>query len=231
MEEPAKTTAVDDARKLAQLIANRLFTNGMGEEAHRLVLELTGKRDGGGWCKQAVVDQIEDALQAQLSDQRTTIERLERELRQERDASARKYSDYRTEAAKEYDRYEAQVDELQATVGQLRTTPPHPIGSQCHIEPPYVEELRQQVAQLQAERDHCDRHHASIRSLEQRWLEKGEQVTKLEAENEVYRKSVIWPPDYERALAEIARLQATVGQLTAEIQDLEAEVKRLRDDG
>lgn len=44
---------------LAERIADRLFTNGIGEKADRLVLELPGKRDGGGWCKEAVRDQIE----------------------------------------------------------------------------------------------------------------------------------------------------------------------------
>lgn len=49
-------------REVAYIIADRLFVNGVGQEAHRLVLELPGKRDGGGWCKQAVVDLITDAL-------------------------------------------------------------------------------------------------------------------------------------------------------------------------
>jgi hypothetical protein len=44
-------------------IVNRLFENGSGEKARRLVLELENGRDGGGWCKDAVRDQIRDVLQ------------------------------------------------------------------------------------------------------------------------------------------------------------------------
>ncbi len=43
-------------------ILNRLFTNGAGETAQRLVLELENGRNGGGWCRNAVRDQIRDAL-------------------------------------------------------------------------------------------------------------------------------------------------------------------------
>jgi len=53
-----------DNQKLAATIADDLFTNGSGDEAERLVLELTGGRDGGGWCKVAVVGRIERALNA-----------------------------------------------------------------------------------------------------------------------------------------------------------------------
>jgi len=48
----------DKVDSLASLISNDLFTNGSGETAERLVLELPQKRDGGGWCKKAVYDVI-----------------------------------------------------------------------------------------------------------------------------------------------------------------------------
>lgn len=51
-----------ETRELAQRIADALFTNGAGQEARRLVLELDGGRDGGGWCKKAVADRIAAAL-------------------------------------------------------------------------------------------------------------------------------------------------------------------------
>jgi hypothetical protein len=55
-----------DARKVAERIADSLFVNGAGQQAVRLVLELPGKRDGGGWCKAAVVAVIErEVLAAQ----------------------------------------------------------------------------------------------------------------------------------------------------------------------
>ena len=50
------------ARELAGQIADVLFINGAGEVAERLVLELPGKRDGGGWCRGAIIDQIADKL-------------------------------------------------------------------------------------------------------------------------------------------------------------------------
>lgn len=55
-----------DTRKVAQQITNRLFRNGFGKEADRLVLELPGKRDGGGWCRKAAEDKICDALDAAI---------------------------------------------------------------------------------------------------------------------------------------------------------------------
>ena len=39
-----------------------LFRNGFGEEASRLVLTSADGRDLGGWCKQAIVDQLESAF-------------------------------------------------------------------------------------------------------------------------------------------------------------------------
>ena len=50
--------------EIAKQIADRLFTNGTGDEATRLVLELPGKRDGGGWCRRAVEDRIDEVLTA-----------------------------------------------------------------------------------------------------------------------------------------------------------------------
>lgn len=47
---------------LAEKIADRLFTNGVDEVADRLVLELRGKQDLGGWCRGAVIDQINAVL-------------------------------------------------------------------------------------------------------------------------------------------------------------------------
>ena len=48
----------------AEKIADRLFTNGSGEKAERLVLELSSKRDGGGWSRSAVIDQINEVIGA-----------------------------------------------------------------------------------------------------------------------------------------------------------------------
>jgi hypothetical protein len=55
---------MDDARieLAAGLAANALFTNGYYEVAERLVLELPGKKDGGGWCRKAVEDVIRKAI-------------------------------------------------------------------------------------------------------------------------------------------------------------------------
>lgn len=46
----------------AEKIADYLFTNAFGEQADRLVLELNGKRNGGGWCRAAVVSAVECIL-------------------------------------------------------------------------------------------------------------------------------------------------------------------------
>lgn len=47
-------------RKLAELIVKQLFTNGSAEHAQRLVLTIDTpvKRDLGGWCEAAAVDQV-----------------------------------------------------------------------------------------------------------------------------------------------------------------------------
>jgi hypothetical protein len=65
MDKQKASDHVIEPQELAEIankIADRLFTNGMNQQAQRLVLELPGKRDGGGWCKQAVVDQIVEVL-------------------------------------------------------------------------------------------------------------------------------------------------------------------------
>ena len=49
-------------RKLAQDIASELFRNGYGEKAVRLAMLDKEGNDLGGWCKEAVVNQIVDLL-------------------------------------------------------------------------------------------------------------------------------------------------------------------------
>lgn len=62
--EDAKALRHDEAQRLAERIAIRLFTNGAGAVADRLVLTIDtpAKRDLGGWCFGAVVDQVRDAI-------------------------------------------------------------------------------------------------------------------------------------------------------------------------
>jgi hypothetical protein len=43
-----------NVEKIASDIVNDLFTNGAGQKAHRLVLELGNGQDGGGWAKRSV---------------------------------------------------------------------------------------------------------------------------------------------------------------------------------
>ena len=70
MRHPAEMSAIPRPMRrcevtrelLAWKIADALFTNGMKEKATRLVLELPSKRDGGGWSKQAAIDQIARVL-------------------------------------------------------------------------------------------------------------------------------------------------------------------------
>ena len=45
--------------KLSDRIAADLFTNGRGDEAERLVLELPGRRYGGGWGLKPASDVID----------------------------------------------------------------------------------------------------------------------------------------------------------------------------
>jgi hypothetical protein len=54
-------------REVAEKIARRLFVNGHGQHAKRLVLELPGDRDGGGWAESAVADQVEKILEEYAS--------------------------------------------------------------------------------------------------------------------------------------------------------------------
>ena len=58
------TLPPDFCRSMAFVIANDLFTNGNGNTANRLVLELPHLADGGGLCRRAVVDRIADHLAA-----------------------------------------------------------------------------------------------------------------------------------------------------------------------
>ncbi len=53
-----------NTKTIAKKIADQFFQNGQGKKAERLVLELKGKRNGGGWCKQAVIDVIVAQLEA-----------------------------------------------------------------------------------------------------------------------------------------------------------------------
>lgn len=52
----------DSPEAQADAIVERLFVNGFGDRADRLVLEGLGKRDLGGWCRGAVRDVILDVL-------------------------------------------------------------------------------------------------------------------------------------------------------------------------
>ena len=51
---------------IARRIARKLFTSWLDRRAERLVLEIHGtpirEGDGGGWCRQAVVDVIYEEL-------------------------------------------------------------------------------------------------------------------------------------------------------------------------
>lgn len=51
-----------EARLVARKAADYLFTNGNGDRAKRLVLELSGGKDGGGWCYDAVIAGIMNAI-------------------------------------------------------------------------------------------------------------------------------------------------------------------------
>lgn len=53
---------VESIRKAIELATDRLFTNGVGEHAERLVLTSASGKDLGGWCKKAVVDQLIEAI-------------------------------------------------------------------------------------------------------------------------------------------------------------------------
>jgi hypothetical protein len=51
-----------ELQELAERIAKHLFTNGTGERAERLVLEMRNGRDGGGWSEWAVTLAIKEKL-------------------------------------------------------------------------------------------------------------------------------------------------------------------------
>lgn len=55
------TTREKNHKQIADAIVRRLYTNGFGERAGRLVL-LMGSRDLGGWCEGAVRDIVLDEL-------------------------------------------------------------------------------------------------------------------------------------------------------------------------
>lgn len=51
-----------ELQELAEQIAKYLFTDGSGERAERLVLELKNGRKGGGWSEWAVTLAIKERL-------------------------------------------------------------------------------------------------------------------------------------------------------------------------
>ena len=55
-----------DIAKIAEQITDYLFTNGAGQKAQRLVLEMPDRRNGGGWGREpmlhAILEQLETAL-------------------------------------------------------------------------------------------------------------------------------------------------------------------------
>lgn len=52
----------DILESIVKSAVDKLFENGQKQKAQRLILDLGGGRDGGGWCKQAVSDVISDAV-------------------------------------------------------------------------------------------------------------------------------------------------------------------------
>jgi hypothetical protein len=60
-----KLKEVQELQKIAEDVADYLFTNGAGSKARRLVLELSGGGYGGGWCREAVVDAVIKVMSAQ----------------------------------------------------------------------------------------------------------------------------------------------------------------------
>ena len=63
-KKACRSPSVGSTRAVAVSIADDLFVNGDGDEAIRLVLDIRMKKDGGGWCKEAVIDLIERKLNA-----------------------------------------------------------------------------------------------------------------------------------------------------------------------
>ena len=69
-------------RQLAEKIAERLFTNGVGKRAERLKLVIDPKgsepeRDLGGWCERAAADQIEKILDETAAVRQAAAERVQ----------------------------------------------------------------------------------------------------------------------------------------------------------
>jgi len=54
-------------REIAAEIAKHLFTNGAGQRADRLVMELPGGGNGGGWAENCLADQIAKCLLASIN--------------------------------------------------------------------------------------------------------------------------------------------------------------------
>lgn len=81
--------------ELAAEIAKRLFTNGAGDHAQRLVLTIDGNgatkgRDLDGWSESAAADQIERLLVAHWPELSVTRLTYRRERRTETVATARR---------------------------------------------------------------------------------------------------------------------------------------------
>ena len=55
-------TNTDDYKQVAESIVDDLMTNGNGDKADRLVLELPDGRDGGGWSRSAAIDRVAKIL-------------------------------------------------------------------------------------------------------------------------------------------------------------------------
>jgi len=60
-EKPAEQLG---AYRLATQIVAALFTNGAGQKAERLVLELPNKTFGGGWSRAGATDQIAKTIRS-----------------------------------------------------------------------------------------------------------------------------------------------------------------------
>jgi len=54
------------AIELSQVVAADLFTNGNGDTAERLILELAEGEDGGGWSREAATKRIAFIIQKWL---------------------------------------------------------------------------------------------------------------------------------------------------------------------
>ena len=54
--------SVVDVDKISEAVVDRLFFDGSGNEARRLVLEVGEDIGGSGWCREAVVSQVRMAL-------------------------------------------------------------------------------------------------------------------------------------------------------------------------